>query len=201
MCDVYSYKCSVRSSVRQVLSQECREVHESCFQTVASHFSHRWYVQLSDRNGYLQFQSLNATFSFYPLQNTAHLQPKCLTTVSIEISALWHTRISKMLFRTAIPFPPQEKSRSVLTHKPVTLSFSWLEVLQRNCLGRKHKGLAPGTRPDIQLKLSGELLEDSNTTQPTNSPFYSVFSQAICLIETRLLQCFWICEKISSVQL
>lgn len=79
MFNIYSHKSLVRSSVRQLLSQECKEeeAYESYFQTVASHPSRRWYLfLLSSQMGTATFNSSlwTHTFYFYSLHSISCLQ-------------------------------------------------------------------------------------------------------------------------------
>lgn len=163
MFNIYSYNSLIRSSVGQLLSRECieEEAYESCFQTVASHSSHRWYLLfLSSQMGTATFSSSlwTQTFCFYSLHNISCSQ----STVSPQtVSGSLHCgtcKSPKRLLKTPVPFPPQRKSCSVLTYRPWTFSFSWLEVPQRNHPGRRCKELALGTgiRKDSKICNSAE---------------------------------------------
>lgn len=149
MFNIYSHKSLVRSSVRQLLSQECKEeeAYESYFQTVASHPSRRWYLfPSSSQMGTATFNSSlwTYTFCFYSLHSISCLQSTISPQPVPRSQHCGRCKSLKKLLGTLLLF-----TRKVMLNANLqALSFSlfWLQVFQRNHPGKRCKELRLGTR-------------------------------------------------------
>lgn len=130
MFNIYSHKSLVRSSVRQLLSQECKEegVYESYFQTVASDSSHRWYLLLlSSQMGTATFNSLNTHILF--LLTTQHFLQSTISPQTVLRSQ--HCGKCKSLTVTC-NFPSLHKKCLVLTYSPYHSVYSDWKFSEEN---------------------------------------------------------------------
>lgn len=149
MFNIYSHKSLVRSSVRQLLSQECKEeeVYESYFQTVASHSSRRWYLLLlSSQMGTATFNSSlwTLTFCFYSRHSISCSQSTISPQTVSKSQHCGRCKSLKRLLGTLLPF-----SRKVMLSanlQPLSFGLFWVEVFQRNHPGKRCKDLRLGTR-------------------------------------------------------
>lgn len=140
MFNIYSHKSLVRSSVRQLLSQKCKEeeMYESYFQTVASHSSHRWYlILLSSQMGTATFNSSlwTHTFCFYSLHSTSCLQSTISPQTASRSQHCGRCKSLKKLLGTLLPFTRKVMLNANL--QPLSFSSFWLEVFQRNHPGKE----------------------------------------------------------------
>lgn len=124
-------------------------MYESCFQTVSSHSSRRWYLLLlSSRMGTATFNSSlwTQTFCFYALHNIPCLQSTVSPHTVLASLHVVHANLQKVTYKCGSLPSTKKKPCSVLIYSPLTRSFSWPQVPQRNHPGRRCRALALGTK-------------------------------------------------------